>query len=182
MTVSVRYIGTLNPYFEIAVTGKPTKWAPGRTADVSDADAALLIATNLFEVYSDRVLPFVFDVSGAVVGVRLPSGVISPVSGSGSGVILSTAALTASGLIKTGPSKVYSVVVTSGSGKLTLRDGTTAGGALVAGWGGGGASGLAVGTELTANLPYSPGIPPTSYTNGIYAELSGTATFIVFYQ
>lgn len=86
MTVTVRYIGTTNPYFETAVTGKPGKWTPGDTGDVSDTDAALLIGSGLFEVFSDRLLPFAFDASGAIAGVRLPSGAVFPVAGGGAGV------------------------------------------------------------------------------------------------
>lgn len=92
MTVTVRYIGTLNPYFEVAVTGKPTKWTPGRTGDVGDADAALLIATGSFEVYADRPLPFAFNQAGGIAGVRLPSGGIASV-----GVASTTVAALAAG-------------------------------------------------------------------------------------
>lgn len=49
MTVSVRYIGTSRPYFETGVTGKQTSWYPGQAAAVSDSDAALLLATGVFE-------------------------------------------------------------------------------------------------------------------------------------
>jgi len=49
MTVSIRYIGTSRPYFEIGVTGKQTSWYPGQAAAVSDADATLLLATGVFE-------------------------------------------------------------------------------------------------------------------------------------
>ena len=50
MPTSVKYIGTINPYFEVGVTGKQGVWRPGRSADVPDADAPLLIATGLFEL------------------------------------------------------------------------------------------------------------------------------------
>jgi hypothetical protein len=99
-------------------------------------------------------------------------------AGGGSGVILNSTAITSSQLLKTGPSKVYSIVQTSGAGKPTVRNGVTVGGALVTGWGDGGASGL----TLTANTPYTPGVPPTDFANGIYVEINGTATVIVFYQ
>lgn len=74
MTVIVKYVGTVNPYFEVGITGRPTKWTPGRTGEVSDADAALLLASGLFEVYADEVLPFVFDLDGNVIGVRRRDG------------------------------------------------------------------------------------------------------------
>ena len=81
MTVTVRYIGTSNPHFETTVTGKPGKWTPGDIGDVSDADAALLLATAEFEVYADRVLPFAFNAAGGIAGVRLPDGSIANVGG-----------------------------------------------------------------------------------------------------
>lgn len=85
MTTTVRYIGTTSPYFETAVTGKPGKWFTGTTGDVSDSDAALLVATGLFEVHADRVLPFAFDAVGAIAGVRLPNMAVAPLGNSGSG-------------------------------------------------------------------------------------------------
>lgn len=103
-------------------------------------------------------------------------------SGGGTGVILSTAALTASALIKTGPAKAYSLVITSGSGYVTLRDGTNIGGALVTGWGSGTTSGINTGDEATVNVPYAPSTAPTDFASGLYAEVSGTVTFVVFYQ
>ena len=181
MTVTVRYTGTTNPYFELGVTGKPGKWTPGRSGDVSDADAALLLATGVFEVYADKVLPFVFSSSGAIVGARKSDGTVASI-GSVSGVIQNTLPLTASGLIKTGPAKAYSLLITSGSGYVTLRDGTTIGGALMTGWGGGGTSGINTGDEATVNVPYAPSTAPTDFASGLYAEVSGTVTFVVFYQ
>lgn len=54
MTVTVRYIGTTNPYFETALTGAPTKWTPGLSGDVSNADGAVLVASALFEQVVDE--------------------------------------------------------------------------------------------------------------------------------
>lgn len=48
MSVPIQYVGSTDPYFETAVTGKPTKWTRGRVADVDEADALLLIQTGLF--------------------------------------------------------------------------------------------------------------------------------------
>lgn len=81
MTVTVKYIGSVNPYSEIAVTGRSTQWAPGRTSDVSDADAQLLIATGLFEARSDQVLPFAFNASRRIIGARRPDGSVAPLPG-----------------------------------------------------------------------------------------------------
>lgn len=97
-------------------------------------------------------------------------------------IILNSGALTASALIKTGPAKVYNLLITSGSGYVTLRDGTTIGGALMTGWGSGTTSGINTGDEATVNVPYAPSTAPTDFTNGLYAEVSGTVTFVVYYQ
>ena len=102
----------------------------------------------------------------------------SVVSNSAQAVVVSSGAQTASVLIKTGPSLVWGILQTSGSGKPTIRDGTTVGGALVAGWGDGGASGL----TLTANVPYSTAKFPVNFANGVYLEINGTATCVVYYQ
>lgn len=83
MPITLRYIGTQNPWFESAVTGRPGKWTPGDTGDVADADVALLLATALFEVAGETALPFAFDVSGAIIGARRADGsvaALAPVS------------------------------------------------------------------------------------------------------
>jgi hypothetical protein len=49
MTTSIKYIGILDPYFEIGVTGKQGVWHRGQISDVPDADAALLVSTGLFQ-------------------------------------------------------------------------------------------------------------------------------------
>ncbi|MBX9717207.1 MAG: hypothetical protein K2Q07_01390 [Burkholderiaceae bacterium] len=48
MPTSIKYIGTLDPYFEIGVTGKQGVWHRGQSGDVPDGDATLLIASGLF--------------------------------------------------------------------------------------------------------------------------------------
>ena len=48
MTISLEYIGAAERYFETAATGKSQSWRRGQTQDVSDTDAALLMATGLF--------------------------------------------------------------------------------------------------------------------------------------
>lgn len=48
MTTSIKYIGTLDPYFEIGVTGKQGVWHRGQISAVPDGDAALLIASKVF--------------------------------------------------------------------------------------------------------------------------------------
>lgn len=49
MTVALKYIGSQRPYFELAVTGKQSSWAPGQIGEVPDADAPLLLGTGVFE-------------------------------------------------------------------------------------------------------------------------------------
>ncbi len=48
MPRSVQYIGTQRPFFEIAITGKPSSWYPGQISSVPDADADLLVASGQF--------------------------------------------------------------------------------------------------------------------------------------
>jgi hypothetical protein len=48
MTTSIRYTGTNKQFFEVGVTGRPRQWSPGQQQDVTDAEAALLTATNNF--------------------------------------------------------------------------------------------------------------------------------------
>jgi hypothetical protein len=49
MTTTVRYIATIpRQFFEVALTGRQRQWTPTQQQDVSDADAATLIATNNF--------------------------------------------------------------------------------------------------------------------------------------
>ena len=50
MPIKLRYIGTNSNYFEAAVTGKQSKWDTGDMDERPDADAALLMATGLFQV------------------------------------------------------------------------------------------------------------------------------------
>lgn len=85
MSVTVRYIGAIDPFFETAITGAPTKWNRGDSNEVSDSHAALLISSGLFEVYADRFLPFVFDSAGAIVGARKPDGSVLPIGSSDAG-------------------------------------------------------------------------------------------------
>jgi collagen type VII alpha len=49
MTTTVRYTATTpRQFFEIYLTGRPRQWTPGQQQDVSDSDAATLIATTNF--------------------------------------------------------------------------------------------------------------------------------------
>lgn len=49
-TVFVKYVGTVSPWFESAVTGRQAQWTPGKSDYVSQAIAEQLAATGLFEV------------------------------------------------------------------------------------------------------------------------------------
>ena len=57
MTISLEYIGAAERYFETAATGKSQSWRRGQTQDVSDTDAALLMATGLFAYGSADAQP-----------------------------------------------------------------------------------------------------------------------------
>ncbi len=57
MTISLEYIGAAERYFETASTGKSQSWRRGQTQDVSDTDAALLMATGLFAYGSADAQP-----------------------------------------------------------------------------------------------------------------------------
>lgn len=133
MPITLRYIGTQNPWFESAVTGRPGKWTPGDSGDVADADVALLLATALFEVAGETVLPFSFDVSGAIIGGRRPDGSVAALRGSG-GAVAQTAAITGTALAYTGPGYFAGITVTAYSGgpqTVTVRDSLDASGAVL---------------------------------------------------
>ena len=49
MPTKIKYIGTARRYFESAITGKQSVWQPGGLDERPDADAALLLATGLFQ-------------------------------------------------------------------------------------------------------------------------------------
>lgn len=172
MTVTIKYTGTVDPYFETAVTGKPGKWTRGDTGEVPDADAAALIATGLFEVFADRVLPFAFDAAGGIAGARLPSGEIVPLGTTGIPVMWGP--FTGDTVVKGvagDPGTVLAIFCSaSASGNITLRNSATSGGgtALV----GADAVAMSAGQMLV--------IGPQDCANGIYLDLnSGTGTFYV---
>lgn len=49
MTTRVKYIGTAERFFEIGITGQQDVWLRGESGDVSDQNAALLVASGQFE-------------------------------------------------------------------------------------------------------------------------------------
>lgn len=51
MTTALKYTGTA-PIWGTTIVGKPDRWYPGQTQDVSDADAALYLAAGNFQVVS----------------------------------------------------------------------------------------------------------------------------------
>ena len=102
MTISLEYIGAAERYFETASTGKSQSWRRGQTQDVSDTDAALLMATGLFAyggadaqaasniapgkpVTATTNLTGGSDLSANDSVLKLPSGVTDLTSGIGDG-------------------------------------------------------------------------------------------------
>lgn len=172
MTVTVRYIGTTDPYFETVVTGKPGKWNRGDTGEVPDADAALLVATGLFEVFADRVLPFAFNAAGGIAGARLPSGAVAALGVTGIPVMWGP--FTASGVVKGvagDPGTVLAVFcAASASGNITMRNSATVGGGTP----------LVGATAVAMSAGQMLVIGPQDCANGIVLDRnSGTGTFYV---
>ena len=80
MPVSLKYIGNQRPYFELAVTGKQSSWAPGQIGEVPDADAPLLLGTGVFERDVDELSQAQLAAVTALVsvaGIRRPGASIS---------------------------------------------------------------------------------------------------------
>lgn len=132
-------------------------------------------------VVPGAAVPGSLDTSASVLAALTPTEAAAVKAQTAAGtnyIILSSGSQTANALLKTGPGRVMSIVQVSGAGKPTLRDGTTVAGTPLTGWGAGGASGL----TLTANTPFSPSTTPTDFTTGLFLEINGTATCIVFFM
>lgn len=114
MTTSLKYIGTLEPYFETAITGKPQGWRRGMISPVSDGDAALLKATGLFMASLSEV----DSNADSTDGIVLPAAVQALVSGGGYsfGKLVGDTATSAVALANT--AALNSVLIVPGSYQL----------------------------------------------------------------
>ena len=74
MPKTVKYIGTVTRWPELATTGKQSTWVPGQQEERSDTEAAKLLATGLFSDVDATQLPEqkVVAISGVVSGDRTP--------------------------------------------------------------------------------------------------------------
>lgn len=83
MPKTVKYIGTVTRWPELATTGKQSTWVPGQQEQRSDTEAAQLLATGLFSDVDATQLPEqkVVAISGVVseegIG-RIPARVYNP--------------------------------------------------------------------------------------------------------
>ena len=70
MPKTVKYIGTVTRWPELATTGKQSTWVPGQQEERSDTEAAKLLATGLFSDVDATQLPEqkVVAISGVVSG------------------------------------------------------------------------------------------------------------------
>ena len=74
MPKTVKYIGTVTRWPELATTGEQSTWVPGQQEQRSDTEAAQLLATGLFSDVDATQLPEqkVVAISGVVSGDRTP--------------------------------------------------------------------------------------------------------------
>lgn len=68
MTTKVRYTGSESPYFAPPSTGVMEAWRPGVMADVSDSQAAALVALDVFEIHSPAPVMF-GDAAGTTIAL-----------------------------------------------------------------------------------------------------------------
>lgn len=75
MSKTIKYIGTMRPYRELAVTGKQSTWVPGQMETRADAEANLLLATGVFAVDPTEPL-IVVDSAAPNDSDGLPDGTV----------------------------------------------------------------------------------------------------------
>jgi len=132
--------------------------------DVTAAQLAALVAASGLSLYS------LYRV-GSTVYIPLTTSTYRSLTSASD--VISTVSFSASTLIKSGPAKVYSLVMVSGTATITLRNGTSGGAPALTGW-----SAL----SLSVNTPYAAATIATDSISGLYADVSGTGSFVLFYQ
>jgi hypothetical protein len=88
MSIDIKYTGTQIRWPELAITGKQSVWFPGQEEERSDSEAALLLATGLFERSASSQSP----VSGGGLTSRIGGAAVGK---NGTGAVLSGAISTA---------------------------------------------------------------------------------------
>lgn len=159
MPKTVKYIGTVTRWPELATTGKQSAWVPGQQEQRSDTEAAQLLATGLFSDVDATQLPEqkVVAISGVVSEYVIPADEYTD-----------AVTLTATGVVHSMPGRLSSITVVSGSCDLVLADG--------AGAGTSGIRTIATYAGLTAGelVPFpGDGLP---FVNALLATITGTAT------
>jgi hypothetical protein len=149
---------------QVAVGGTGKQVATMSITDLSSAELTSLAAASALSIYT------LYRVGGIVY---LPYSTSGYVRLGGSADFTLVVVVTASGIIKSGPAKIYSVMQTSGAATITLRNGTSGAAGAISGY---------TAPSLTLNTPYTAGNAPTDATNGLYADLSAAGTFIIQYK
>lgn len=75
MAKTIKYVGTIRPYRELAVTGKPAQWMPGQIESRADAEATSLLGTGSFVMVPTNPV-IVVGSDAPVDGDGLPDGTI----------------------------------------------------------------------------------------------------------
>lgn len=82
MPAAIRYIGALERYFEIGITGQQQGWYRGQTSTVSDSDAAALVASGLFEYVTSSAQTISVTITGTLtVGSVLTAAITAGYGG-----------------------------------------------------------------------------------------------------
>lgn len=75
MPQTIKYIGFISRWPELAFTGQQSVWNPGQLEERSDAEVAKLLATGLFEVVNLPVARVnIHPVTGGATGLSTPDG------------------------------------------------------------------------------------------------------------
>lgn len=81
MTQKIKYIGQNGLFFEVAVTGKQSNWKMGQIEERSNSEAALLLATGLFEKSPEPVMAVSNPLTGGITWTAAEFAAITPEAG-----------------------------------------------------------------------------------------------------